>query len=147
MLLNRTIIVAVMALVMSTSVLAKDWQVQMLSFGKKGPMVFEPSFVQAQVGDTVTFVPTNPGHHVKSYLTPEGQTAWESKLNETYTVTLTEEGLQLYYCPPHLVMGMVGIIQVGDPVNKADLDAAYPEFRDKIAINPERVDAILSQIQ
>ena len=147
MLLNKYFVSALMAMILSGSAWAKDWQVQMLSFGKQGPMVFEPSYIKAEVGDTVTFLPTNPGHHVQSYLTSEGQADWSSKLNETYTVTLTDEGIQLYYCPPHLVMGMVGLIQVGEAKNKAALDETYPEFRDRISINPERVDAIIEQVQ
>lgn len=145
--LNKRIAVLLAALAASTTASAKDWQVQMLSFGEKGPMVFEPDFIQAQVGDTVTFVPTQPGHHVKSYVTAMGQDAWSSKYNETYQVTLEHEGVNLYYCPPHLMMGMVGLIQVGEAINKDIIDAKYPELRDKIALNPERADLILDNLK
>lgn len=144
---TRSLLFAAMTSIACSSAFAKDWQVQMLSYGEKGPMVFEPDFIQAQVGDTVTFLPTQPGHHVASALTPDQQKAWSSKLNETYTVELTEEGVNLYYCPPHLMMGMVGVIQVGEAVNKESLDQFYPSFRNKIALNPERVDAILEQVK
>lgn len=130
----------------SVTASAKDWQVQMLSYGEKGPMVFEPDFIEAQVGDTVTFIPTQPGHHVQSYVTAAGQAAWSSKFNETYQVLLEHEGVNLYYCPPHLMMGMVGLIQVGDAINKDVIDAKYLELRDKIALNPERVDLILDNL-
>lgn len=145
--LNKGLSILFVALTVSTTASAKDWQVQMLSFGKKGPMVFEPDFIQAQVGDTVTFVPTQPGHHVQSYVTALGQEAWASKLNETYQMTLEHEGINLYYCPPHLMMGMVGVIQVGDAINKDVIDAKYSELRDKIALNPERVDLILDNLK
>lgn len=125
---------------------AKDWQVKMLSYGEKGPMVFEPDFIQAQVGDTVTFVPTQPGHHVQSYVTAPEQDAWSSKLNEAYQITLSHEGINLYYCPPHLMMGMVGLIQVGAPVNLETVQNQYLELRKKIALNPERVDLILDNL-
>ena len=44
--------------------LAADHEVKMLDNGKGGGMVFEPGFLKAEVGDTVTFVPTNKGHWV-----------------------------------------------------------------------------------
>ena len=127
--------------------MAKNWQVEMLNFGKQGPMVFEPAYVHAQVGDTVTFVPTQPGHYSQSDVVPTGQTAWQSKMNQPYTVELTQEGVMLYHCPPHLVMGMVGVIQVGEAVNRSDFDKTYQTLRQKISLNPDRVDAIIEQIQ
>ncbi|SBS26961.1 Pseudoazurin precursor [Marinomonas aquimarina] len=141
------VVMAWLALTTVTSLSAKDWQVQMLSFGDKGPMVFEPDFIQAQVGDTVTFVPTQPGHYVQSYVTAEGQDAWTSTFNETYQITLNNEGVNLYYCPPHLMMGMVGMIQVGEAINSEVIETRYPELRDKITLNPERVDLILDNLK
>lgn len=141
------VVMAWLALTTVTSLSAKDWQVQMLSFGDKGPMVFEPDFIQAQVGDTVTFVPTQPGHYVQSYVTAEGQDAWMSTFNETYQITLDNEGVNLYYCPPHLMMGMVGMIQVGEAINSEVIETRYPELRDKITLNPERVDLILDNLK
>ena len=49
-------------LAFSGAVLAADHEVKMLDNGKGGAMVFEPGFLKAEVGDTVTFVPTNKGH-------------------------------------------------------------------------------------
>ncbi|RDL43089.1 pseudoazurin [Marinomonas piezotolerans] len=144
---SSQLLTGIIILLLASAAQAKDWQVKMLSFGEQGPMVFEPAFLKANVGDTVTFIPTDPGHHVQSYLVPDGQEAWASKLNETYSITLVEEGVQLYYCPPHLVMGMVGIIQVGDAVNQAALDSAYENLRTRIALNPERVDQIVNQVK
>ncbi|MCO4786222.1 MAG: pseudoazurin [Marinomonas atlantica] len=132
---------------LSSTVIAKDWQVEMLSYGDKGPMVFEPDYIHAEVGDTVTFVPTQPGHHTKSQLTPAGQAGWTSKFNQTYSVELTHEGLSLYFCPPHLMMGMVGVIQVGKAGNQVKFDQAYNAIKDKVVVNPERLDLIKNQIQ
>ncbi len=143
----KFVLMTLWALTVSLNTQAKDWQIKMLSYGEKGPMVFEPDFIQAQVGDTVTFVPTQSGHHVKSYVTADGQGAWSSKLNETYQISLDHEGINLYYCPPHLMMGMVGVIQVGNPINKAAVDAKYPSLRAKVALHPERVDALLKNLE
>ena len=136
-----------MGLLASCAGVAKDWEVQMLNYGDTGPMVFEPAFIHAEVGDTVTFVPTQAGHHTKSYVVPDEQQPWSSKLNERYTVNLDHEGVHLYYCPPHLMMGMVGVIQVGEPINQATIDEKYPRLRSKVALNPERVDAIMANLK
>ena len=45
---------------------AESFQVQMLNRGETGAMVFEPAFLHVQPGDTVVFVPTDPGHNVAS---------------------------------------------------------------------------------
>lgn len=135
------------ALFVATGACAKDWQVKMLNYGDAGPMVFEPSFIEAEVGDTVTFLPTQSGHNAKSYVVPDGQSSWASKLNEEYTVTLDHEGVHLYYCPPHLMMGMIGVIQVGDAINQAKIDEKYPRLRSKVALNPERVDQIMEHLK
>ena len=126
---------------------AKDWQIQMLNYGDAGSMVFEPSYVYAQVGDTVTFVPTQSGHNAKSYVVPEQVKQWTSPLNETYKLTLSQEGIHLYYCPPHLMMGMIGVIQVGNASNIDVIEQKYPRLRSKIALSPERADAIVAQIK
>lgn len=132
---------------LSGQAMAKNWTVEMLNFGEQGPMVFEPAYIHAEVGDTVTFVPTQPGHFSQSDLVPAGQDEWQSKMNQPYTVELTQEGVLLYHCPPHLVMGMVGVIQVGNATNRDAFDQAYQALREKISLNPDRVDAIIEQIQ
>lgn len=144
--LTKTLLMG-MGLLATCGALAKDWQVQMLNYGDTGPMVFEPAFIKAQVGDTVTFVPTQSGHQAKSYVVPEGQTPWASQLNEQYTVNLDHEGVHLYYCPPHLMMGMVGVVQVGEPVNQSVIDEKYPRLRSKVALKPERVDEIMANLK
>mgnify|MGYP006188880013 CR=1 FL=1 len=38
--------------------------------GPGGAMVFSPAFVQARPGDTIRFVPTNPGHNAETIAGP-----------------------------------------------------------------------------
>ena len=104
-------------LAFSGAVLAADHEVKMLDNGKGGAMVFEPGFLKAEVGDTVTFVPTNKGHWVQSKAVPEGAEKFLSKEDEKFSLTLTHEGVYVYVCPPHRMMNMSGIIQVGKPTN------------------------------
>jgi pseudoazurin len=78
-------------------------------------MQFEPAFLVVAPGDTVTFVPQDKGHNSESTRVPEGAEVWKGKINEEISVTLTTEGYYAYKCLPHVAMGMVGLIQVGEP--------------------------------
>jgi len=80
-------------------------------------MVFAPDLIQVPSGTTVRFLPVDRGHNTASTrgMLPEGAEAWQSSLNAPYDVTLTVEGTYGYHCTPHLSMGMVGLILVGDP--------------------------------
>ncbi|MEO9653679.1 plastocyanin/azurin family copper-binding protein [Marinomonas sp.] len=133
-------------LLVSTEAFSKDWQVNMLNYGEAGSMVFEPAYIEAKLGDSVTFIPAQSGHNAKSYLVPEGDKGWASQLNEEFTLSLNHEGVHLFYCPPHLMMGMVGLIKVGATYNKSLLEKQYPRLRSKIVLNPERADAILENL-
>lgn len=135
-----------LAVVTVTPSLAAEHKVLMLNYGKDGGMVFEPSYVKAEPGDTVTFVPQNSSHYVQSYVVPEEVSPWKSKLDEPYTVTVDKEGVYLYYCPPHLMMAMIGVIQVGKPVNLDAVRQKAEKLRPKLVMKSERLDAVLSQV-
>ncbi|WP_449043320.1 plastocyanin/azurin family copper-binding protein [Paracoccus versutus] len=85
----------------------------MLNFGKEGSMAIEPGFHKVEPSDIVIFLPTNSDHWVKDLIQPEGTKFLACKLDEAYTVTLAKEGLYVDSCPPHLMMSMVGVIQLG----------------------------------
>ena len=72
------------ALVLAGGSQAADHQIQMLNKGEKGTMVFQPDFVQATPGDTVTFVPTDKGHDAESIkgMIPDGAEPFKGKMNE-----------------------------------------------------------------
>ena len=108
---------ALIATMFAVPAWAADHQVQMLNKDSEGrAMQFEPAFLKIAPGDTVTFVATNKGHNSESILNmiPEGAETWKGKINEEITVTFTEEGFYAYKCQPHIGLGMVGLIQVGD---------------------------------
>ena len=102
---------------------AAEVEIKMLNKGEKGAMVFEPNFVSVAPGDTIRFVPTDKGHNAETIkgMIPDGAEAFKSKFNEEITVTLDKEGIYGVKCAPHYGMGMVALIEVGEPVN---LDAA-----------------------
>lgn len=101
---------------------AANIEVQMLNKGTAGVMVFEPSFIKAQPGDTITFRPTDKSHNVESLkgMIPEGVEPFKSKVNEDFTLTVEQPGLYAVKCTPHVGMGMVGLVQVGDDASNYD---------------------------
>lgn len=113
-------IAAALGVLMTTAFAqAADHQVLMLNKGDKGAMVFQPDFIKAAPGDTVTFVPTDKGHDAESIkgMIPEGAEPFKGKMNQEITVTLDKEGVYGVKCTPHYAMGMVALIVVGNPVN------------------------------
>lgn len=114
-----TLLVAAALMTMPTyAALAADHQVMMLNKDSEGrPMQFEPAFLKVAAGDTVTFIATDKTHNSESIAKaiPEGAEGWKGKINQEVTVTFETEGFYAYKCLPHVGMGMVGLIQVGEP--------------------------------
>ena len=105
----------------SLSAQAAEHEVKMLNKGAAGMMVFEPSVIKIAPGDTVHFVATDKGHNVESIdgMLPEGAQAFKSEMNKDLTVAFDKPGVYGIKCKPHYGMGMVGLVVVGEPVNKA----------------------------
>lgn len=104
---------------------AKEIVVHMKNQGADGAMVFEPSFVKAAPGDTISFKPTDPSHNAETIATmlPAGATPMKGALNKEVSMTVTKPGLYGIKCMPHYSMGMVALVQVGKP-SAADISAA-----------------------
>ena len=111
------------ALVMPIAAEAADHQVMILNKGAAGAMVFEPAFLEIEVGDSVTFVPVDKGHDAVSIkgMVPDGAEPFKGKINQEITVLFDAPGVYGIKCVPHYGMGMVALIVAGDAVN---LDAA-----------------------
>jgi pseudoazurin len=143
--MNRQMLIwtAALALIAGAAA-AETHEVTMLNKGADGMMVFEPSFVAAQPGDTIRFVPTDKGHNVESIeeMLPAGVEPFKSPFNEEYTLTVDAEGLYGVKCTPHYAMGMVALIQVGEPANLDAVKAA--PLKGKAA---KRFEEIFAQVQ
>jgi pseudoazurin len=107
------------AMMITGAAYAADHQVQMLNKGTQGVMVFEPNFIEAAPGDTVTFVPTDKGHDASSIdgMLPEGAQPFKGEISKPITVTIDKEGVYGVKCVPHYGMGMVALIVAGKPAN------------------------------
>lgn len=129
----------------SGSALAADHQVQMVNKDSEGrAMQFEPAYLKVAPGDTVTFVAKDKGHNSEAAkeMIPDGAEAWKGKMNEEVKVTFTTEGVYGYKCAPHLGLGMVGLIQVGDgTANLEKVKAAKLPGKAKA-----RMDELLSKV-
>lgn len=133
-------------LMTSVQAQAKEWTIKMLNYAGDESMVFEPAVIQAQVGDTVVFIPEHSGHYAQSYITPVGTERWQTQMDKKTTITLASEGVHIYYCPPHLMMGMVGMIQVGHATNLDKVEEKLPRLKSKAHLKPQRVDHLLESI-
>ena len=124
-----------------------EHKVQMLNSGAEGYMVFEPSVLTIEPGDSVTFVATDPAHNSASIegMTPNGAAQWSGKLSEDVTVTFDKAGVYVYQCTPHAMMAMVGVINVGNSKeNLKIVKAAAAVKKNSFVTNKERLDIYLS---
>ncbi len=123
--------------------LAAEYEVRMLNKGEKGAMVFEPDFIAAAPGDTITFVAADKSHNAEviTGMLPDGAEVFKGKINDGFSVTLTEEGVYGVKCAPHYGMGMVMVIAVGNPGN---LDAAKAVKHPPLA--KKKFDAIFAEM-
>lgn len=113
--LQRLIMTLTLATITSTSY-AAEHTVKMLNQNEWGTMAFEPSFLKVEVGDTVTFEPTDYGHNAVTinYMVPRGANRYRGQINQPITMTINKTGFYGIECAPHLTMGMVMIIQAGE---------------------------------
>ena len=106
-------------------------------------MFFEPDYLQVEPGDSVTFVVAHFEHKPQSVFIPEGAEHWQVENGESMTVTLRQEGVYLFDCFYHNVMGMAGVIVVGDPANVDEARRHFETYKAKtFAMNKDRLDHI-----
>ena len=112
-------------------------------------MIFDPPFIKANVGDTVTFLPTDMLHNSQSVegLIPSSAGSWNGAMNEKITIELNTEGIYVYQCTPHIALGMIGVIQVGEATNIDNIKNSVPALESMIVMNKERVQEYISQVQ
>ena len=105
---------------------AEDITIDMLNKRDDGAkMVYSQDIATIDVGDTITWLPTQKGHNVEFIAGPDG---WEapkkSKLSKEYSYTFDTPGVYLYQCTPHKSMGMIAIVVVGD-LTQEGVDAIF----------------------
>ncbi|WP_415896485.1 pseudoazurin [Neptuniibacter sp. QD72_48] len=128
---------------------AADHTVMMKNSGPDGSMVFEPAILNVEVGDTVTFQPTDPGHNSESIsnLIPAGSTGWKGKMMKEVSFTVDKEGVYVYKCRPHAMMAMVGVVVAGKPTNLEEVKTNAAELSATFVMNKDRLTNYLNQIK
>jgi pseudoazurin len=121
--------------------------VEALSTDSSGEtMVFEPGYLKIELGDTVIFKPSDPSHNAESIFLPPSASSFMTPMGKDVAITFSEEGVYLYKCTPHLVLGMVGVIQVGRAINKGEALSEWDSIEPSIAMNKDRMKTYLQQI-
>jgi pseudoazurin len=145
----KTQIVAVLGLMLcAASVGAADIEIRMLDKSEtEGMLAFEPSFVKANLNDTLVFIPVNPGHNTSSLLIPAKAEGWKGQYDKETRVKLEKEGVYLYVCDSHKPMGMVGVVQVGKAVNLEEAKKKAAEESARMVMNKDRFTKALEKVQ
>lgn len=117
--MNRLLSTVGLILALATPALAEDMTIDMLNKREDGAkMVYSEDIARIDVGDTITWVPTQKGHNVEFIAGPDGWDApKKSKLGKEYAYTFDTPGVYLYQCTPHKSMGMIALVVVGDGNN------------------------------
>jgi pseudoazurin len=125
-----TLIAVVLAVTAAQSASAAEIVVEMLNRDKATNTmnVFKPGLVKIAKGDTVKWVATNAGHNVAfvSGGVPAGVALFTSGFTKEIKYKFDKPGIYVYKCTPHLGMGMVGIVLVGN--DKSNLGAAKTAY-------------------
>ena len=112
---------------------AAEIEVKMLNKGSDGVMVFEPSLVKIEPGDTVKFISTDKGHNAETIngMLPEGAAPFVGKVNQDIAVSFDKPGVYGVKCLPHYGMGMVALVVVGTSANQDEAKAVSHPGRAK----------------
>ena len=122
--------------------------IKMLNSGEGGQMIFEPAVIKVSVGDTIHFKATDAAHNSVSIdgMIPAGAASWASQLSQDISITLDTEGVYVYQCDPHVIMAMVGVIQVGEAVNMEEVKNAASSYGSNFLMNTDRLQNYLNQL-
>ena len=119
----KKLIILFFILLTPQSVFSADQTIEMLNKLGKEHMVYSQKIVNIEVGDTVFWKSTTPGHNVEFIKggVPEGVGKFRSKLSKDAQYKFEIPGIYAYWCTPHKGMGMIGFVVVGN--NKTNLEA------------------------
>ena len=101
----------------------------LLAFKVKGheiemlDMWYSEDVTRVEVGETITWKPTVGGHNVHFVAWPEEYKMTQKpsgRIGQEYTITLTEPGIYVYLCTPHVRHGMISFIIVGDDISNKE---------------------------
>lgn len=103
-------------IMISMNVAAEEYAVEMRSTTDHGNFRFVPALLRIEPGDSVRFLPVDPGHNAETIqgMLPPGADPFRGRIDEEFVVTFDVNGVYGYKCLPHYALGQVGLIVVGD---------------------------------
>ena len=118
----KKLIILFFILFVSHTAFADDQTIEMLNKLGKENMVFSKKIVKIDIGDTVFWKSSKPGHNVEFIKggVPEGVGKFRSALSKDTEYKFEVPGIYAYWCTPHKGMGMIGFVVVGN--DKSNLD-------------------------
>ena len=118
----KNLFILITLLFFTSSSYAADVTVEMLNKLGKESMVYSEKVVRVDVGDTVFWKSTNPGHNVEFIKggVPQGVDKFKTKFSKDAQYTFKIPGIYAYWCTPHKSMGMIGFVVVGN--DKSNLE-------------------------
>ena len=119
----KKLIILFLSLLIAQSAFAADETIEMLNKLGKEHMVYSKKIVKVDIGDTVFWKSTKPGHNVEFIKggVPEGAGKFRSALSKDTEYKFKVPGIYAYWCTPHKGMGMIGFVVVGN--DKSNLEA------------------------
>ena len=119
----KKLLILFLILFFPQSAFAADETIEMLNKLGKEHMVYSKKIVNIEVGDTVYWKSTTPGHNVEFIKGgfPEGVEKFKSKISKDAQYKFEIPGIYAYWCTPHKGMGMIGFVVVGN--DKSNLEA------------------------
>ena len=113
---KKSIPLLLAAMLMAKQAMAEVIQIEFTQFD-----TFSIEVANIGVGDTVEWLPKNKGHNVEFLAGPDmADLPPKSNMNEFHSVRFEKQGVYLYGCTPHLNMGMLGLIVVGNDLRNID---------------------------
>ena len=101
--------------------------IDMLNLREDGErMVYSQEVVNIEVGDTVKWLPKDGGHNVEFVAGPDSfEIPPKSYINKEVSIKFDIPGIYLYVCSPHSIMGMIGLIVVGNDTSNKEKIASF----------------------
>ena len=123
----KLFIISTIAFLYSLSSFSEEVIIDMLNKREDGKkMVYSKDIANISIGDTVKWMPKDGGHNVEFLVGPEGfELPAKSYINREVSITFDIPGIYLYVCSPHSIMGMIGLVVVGNDLSNKDTIANY----------------------
>lgn len=109
---TKTFLFIVISLVSVASVFATT---HIINFGGAFGLVYSPSSLTVEVGDTIMWVGTFSSHPLEATLRPNGAAAFGSGSGTTYSYPVAVAGDYAYHCTNHGGDGMTGTFTAVNP--------------------------------